>query len=194
MPSRVLSHFLDNVLPAIAEYEKAEEALSEAYVQSEGDASKWEAAGKTAKRKAADAAVAIDGLADRAANAFGGTPDDARAQVAALCEINGVARPGSIERICAVANAYKHDGPLRGKHPINSDQDILAAGAGYGVDTYGSGKFGGVEVLVTQRDGQVKKVMTDISYGIAGWLKLFAANGIALPQRSYKICWVDVPA
>jgi hypothetical protein len=29
-----------------------------------------------------------------------------------------------------VANAYKHAGPLRDKHPIASDSDILAAGAG----------------------------------------------------------------
>ncbi len=191
MASKVLSHFIDNVLPAIADYEKAEDELTEAHRQSGGDAKKWEEAGKTAKRKAADVAVAIDGLPYRAAKEFGGTADTVRADVAVLCSVNGIARPGSIERICAVANAYKHDGPLRVKHPINSDEDILAAGAGWGVDAFGAGKFGGVEVLVTERDGDVKKVMTDFSYGAAGWLQYFKAHGLVVEPR-YKICGVEV--
>jgi hypothetical protein len=192
MASNVLSHFVDNVLPSIADYEKAEDELSEAYRQSDGDATKWEWAGKTAKRKAADAAVAIDGLADRAAKAFGGTADAVRADVAVLCVVNGIARPGSIERLCAVANAYKHDGPLRSKHPIASDQDILSAGAGWGVDAYGSGKYGGVEVLATQRNGEVKKVMADLPYGVAGWLNYMATHGLVVPEPSYKICGIVV--
>lgn len=48
MASNVLSDFVDNVLPSIADYEKAEDELSEAYRQSGGDAT-----------------VAINGLADR---------------------------------------------------------------------------------------------------------------------------------
>lgn len=76
---------------------------------------------------------------------------------------------------------------LRPKHPINADEDILGAASGWGIDTYGSGKYGGVpEVLITRRDGRVRKAMTDMSYGIAGWLNYMAANGITAPELSYN--------
>jgi len=37
--------------------------------------------------------------------------------------------------------------PLNAKHPITSESDVLATGAGFGIDGYGVGKFSGVEVL-----------------------------------------------
>ena len=73
----------------------------------------WATAGQHAKRRAAEVAVAIDGLADRAANDLGTTPENVRNAVAPYCTIGSVARPGSIERVCAVANAYKHGGVMR---------------------------------------------------------------------------------
>jgi hypothetical protein len=95
-------------------------------------------------------------------DALFGSLVDGRNAVAPYCTIDSVARPGSIERVCAVANAYKHAGPLRSKHPVASESDILAAGAGYGIDGNGIGKFGGVEVLVTERGGSVRKFLGDV--------------------------------
>ncbi len=91
----------------------------------------------------------------------------------------------SIERLCAIANAYKHDGPLRAKYPSPPDQDILSAGAGWGVDAYGTGKYDAVEVLGTLRDGAVKNVMTDAD--------VFRRSR-RRAEPSYQICGVVVSA
>jgi hypothetical protein len=126
-----LAHLLNNVIPAARDYEQAEDALTRA-VQRDADPDSWAEEGQRAKRCAAEVAIAIDGLADRAASALSLTPDEVRAQVAHRCVIGGATRPGCIDRVCAVANAYKHAGPLLPKHPINSES--LATGAGYGID------------------------------------------------------------
>jgi hypothetical protein len=188
-----LHHLLTNVIPAAQDYDRAENELSAAFTQN-ADPAHWTTAGQHAKRRAAEVAVAIDGLADRAANDLGITPDNVRNAVAPYCTIDGVARPGSIERVCAVANAYKHAGPLRGKHPLASEADILATGAGYGIDGYGIGKFGGVEVLVIERDGTVRKFLGDVPWAIAGWFQFLAAQGAALPADEHRICGLCVKA
>jgi hypothetical protein len=193
MLKSALNHLLTNVIPAAQDYDRAENELSAAFAQN-ADPAHWATAGQQAKRHAAEVAVAIDGLADRAANDLGITPDNMRNAVAPYCTIDGVARPGSIERVCAVANAYKHAGPLRGKHPVASESDILATGAGYGIDGYGIGKFGGVEVLVTERDGTVRKFLGDVPWTIAGWFQFLLAQGAALPGHEYRICGLCVKA
>ncbi len=191
MLKSALNHLLTNVLPAAQDYDRAENELSAAYAQNP-DPVHWATAGQQAKRRAAEVAVAIDGLADRAANDLGITPESARNAVAPYCTIGSVARPGSVERVCAVANAYKHAGPLRGKHPIASESDILAAGAGYGIDGYGIGKFGGVEVLVTERGASVRKFLGDVPSAIAGWFQFLVAQGTTLPPDEYRVCGVCV--
>jgi hypothetical protein len=193
MLKSALNHLLTNVLPAAQDYDRAENELSAAFDQSP-DPVHWATAGQHAKRRAAEVAVAIDGLADRAANDLGTTPENVRNSVASYCTIGSVARPGSIERVCAVANAYKHAGPLRGKHPIASESDILAAGAGYGIDGYGIGKFGGVEVLVTERGGSVRKFLGDVPWAVAGWFRFLVAQGTTLPPDEYRVCGVCVKA
>jgi len=191
MLESALNHLLTNVLPAAQDYDHAENELSAAFARN-ADHANWATAGQRAKRRAAEVAVAIDGLADRAANDLGITPDNVRNAVVPYCTIDCVARAGSIKRVCAVANAYKHAGPLRGKHPVASETDILATGAGYGIDGYGIGKFGGVEVLVTERDGTVRKFLGDVPWAIAGWFQFLAVQGVALPPDEYRVCglWV----
>jgi hypothetical protein len=193
MLKSVLNHLLTNVIPAAQDYDRAENELSAAFAQN-ADPAHWATAGQHAKRRAAEVAVPIDGLADRAANDLGITPDNVRNAVAPYCTIDSVARPGSIERVCAVANAYKHAGPLRGKHPIASESAILATGAGYGIDGYSIGKFGGVEVLVTERDGTVRKFLGDVPWAIAGWFQFLAAQGASLPADEHRICGLCVKA
>ena len=75
------------------------------------------------------------------------------------------------ERVCAVANAYKHAVDCAANIQSLLNRDILATGAGYGIDGYGVGKFGGVEVLVTERDGTVRKFLGDVPWAIAGWFQ-----------------------
>jgi hypothetical protein len=186
-----LKHFLDNVLPAARDYERAEEELSAAFVR-DADPGSWQAEGQHAKRRAAEVAIAIDGLADRAGTALGLTPDEVRTQVGPHCIIGGVHRPGCIDRVCAVANAYKHAGPLRAKHPIASESDVLATGAGYGLDAWGVGKFSGVEVLVNQKDGNVRKFLADVPWAIAGWFQFLGMHGAALPTKDFVVCNLSV--
>jgi hypothetical protein len=128
------------------------------------------------------------------ASALGLTPDEVRAQVAYRCVIGDIARPGCIDRVCAVANAYKHAGPLRAKHPIDSESDVLATGAGYGIDGYGIGKFSGVEVLVNQKDGTTRKFLGDVPWSIAGWVRFLADHGAPAPATGCIVCGLEVNA
>jgi hypothetical protein len=191
MLTGVVEHLLDNVLPAANDYDQAERELSEAFKR-DADPINWAEAGNKAKRRAAEAAIAIDGLADRAASALGLAPDEVRRRVGPKCVIGTTDRAGSIERVCAVANAYKHSGPLRAKHPINSESDVLATGAGYGLDGYGVGKWSGVEVLVNQRDGAVKKFLGDVPWSIAGWFRFLNDCGASIPAGDYVVCGLRV--
>jgi hypothetical protein len=187
MLSHTSAHLINNVVPAANDYERAENELSGALARN-ADPQTWIAEGQLAKRRAAEVAIAIDGLADRAASALGLTPDAVRAQVAVRSIIDGSLRSGCIERVCAVANAYKHSGPLRAKHPISSESDVLATGAGYGIDGYGVGKFSGVEVLVNQKDGSVWKFLGDVPWSIAGWFRFLADRGAPLPAKDCVVC------
>jgi hypothetical protein len=187
----VVEHLLNNVVPAARDYEHAENALTAAFAK-DADPKSWADEGQHAKRRAAEVAIAIDGLADRAASVLGLTPDEVRVQVTGRCLIGGVGRPGCVDRVCAVANAYKHAGPLRAKHPITSESDVLATGAGYGIDAYGVGKFGGVEVLVNQKDGTVKKFLADVPWSMAGWFQFLADKGASIPSSDYIVCGLQV--
>jgi hypothetical protein len=93
---------LNNVLEAAIEYQKAEEALTLAH-----QAGKWDGEAKTAKRKAGELAVAIDGLTDRAHLEFKATKGNIRADVSLLCFWPGstTSRHEAFERVHAVADA-----------------------------------------------------------------------------------------
>lgn len=183
MFTRTRDHFLTNVLSAVDEYASAEATLSAALQEAGGDKSKCPADAERAKRRAADAAVAIDGLADRAAKATGRNPNDIRAAVSKLCEIDGKRREGTVERVCAVANAYKHDQLDNKRHPITSNDDVLVVGAGYGIDSFSAGKFDGIEVMVHQTDGKKRKFLADVPFAVAGWVNFLEGHGVALPSN-----------
>ena len=190
---RVLDHLLSKVIPAARDYDRAEQELSEAFNLS-SEPERWRVAGEHAKRRAAEVAVAIDGLPDRAAQHLRTTSDEIRKAVSLCCVINGTARAGSIERVCAVANAYKHVGPLWTKHPIKSEDDILCTGAGYSVDSVGIGKNGGVEVLTIERDGTLRKFLGDVPWAIAAWFNFLGQHGAELPKAEVHVCGVCVKA
>jgi len=181
------------VLPAARDYERAEHDLSAAFAR-DADPQSWIAEGQQAKRRAAEVAIAIDGLADRAAAALRLTPDEVRTRVGQRCILGTAHRAGCIDRVCAVANAYKHAGPLRSKHPIESESDVLATGAGYGIDAFGVGKCSGVEVLVNQRDGTIRKSLADVPWSIAGWFQFLADSGAVIPVQDYVVCNMRVHA
>jgi hypothetical protein len=192
MLKATVDHLIANVIPAARDYDNAETTLSAAFAAANCDPAKCQTECETAKRRAAEVAVAIDGLADRASRALGTTPNAIRAQVAPLCGINGAVRQGCIDRVCAVANAYKHDVLDNPKHPIRSDADVLVVGAGYGVDVYGAGKFGGIEVMVHQTDGEQRKFLADMPYAIAGWFAFLRQQGVPLPSDRVTVCGLPV--
>jgi hypothetical protein len=194
MLQRTLDHFLKSVLPAAGDYHSAETALSMAYTAAGNVQHKCLAEANNAKRQAANVAIAIDGLADRAANAFNATPQSIRDQVSALCVIDGVKREGCLARICAVANAYKHDELNDPKHPIKSNDDVLVVGGGYGVDGFGIGKYSGIEVMVHQTDGDKRKFLGDVPFAIAGWISFLKKHGAELPNGTIMVCGMRVSA
>ncbi|MBK3799945.1 hypothetical protein GAY33_11990 [Azospirillum brasilense] len=178
-----VGHLVHNVLEAAADYEQAERDLSAAYAADPAP-SAWEAAARKAKRRAAELAVAIDGLTDRAAIGLGASKTAVRTRVSILC----AARPGAFERVWSAANAYKHKNLKDPRMVVASDDDVLAVGLGYGLDGFGVGKFGGVEVIVRDRAGASWKFLGDVPAVIGAWFRFLAAEGALLPDGPIMVC------
>ena len=192
MLQRPLHHVFENVLPAAADYLAAEQELSAAYTAAASDLSACRVEAAKAKRLAANVAVAIDGLADRAGNALQLAPNAVRQQVGPLCSLGTSPRAGCIERVRAVADAYKHDELTNSQHPITSNDDVLVVAPGYGIDGYGDGKFGGVEMCVDQDTGELRKFLGDVPAAVRGWLRFLSHNGAAVPPGEITVCHVKV--
>jgi hypothetical protein len=99
-------------------------------------------------------------LADRAKGELGIKIDLVRTQAAALCEIKGVKRDGC--RVRGVANAYEHQDFTGERLPILSNDDVLAAALGYGLEGYGVAKPGGVEIIVNEKGRERRKFLADL--------------------------------
>lgn len=192
MLQRTLDHLFDNVLPAAAEYLAAEQELSAAYTAAASDLSACKADAAKAKRLAANVAVAIDGLTDRAGNALQLAPNAVRQQVGPLCSLGILQRAGCIERVRAVADAYKHDKLNNPQHPITSNDGVLVVAPGYGIDGWGVGKMGGVEVCVDQNSGELRKFLGDVPAAVRGWLQFLSSNGVAIPAAEVTVCNLKV--
>jgi hypothetical protein len=186
MLNSAVDHLLHNVLPAAVDYIAAEDMLSLAYKSSVLTAD-WDTEARLAKRRAAELAIAIDGLPDRCKKDLGLTVVHIRASVATLCIFPGATslRQGSLERVRGVANAYKHENLSDPTLPIMSEADILVVGLGYGLDGFGVGKCGGVEVLVREKSGLSWKFLGDAPTTIAAWFRFLRARGAVLPAGPY---------
>jgi len=179
------------VLPAAADYEAAEDALTQAHRDSPNPELQQKA-GELAIRRACEVAVAIDALIDRAALELNIRIPDMRARIDPLCAIETYLRDGAIVRVSGAANAYKHGNLDANRHPISSDGDVLATSAGYGIDGYGLGKYAGIEVILTLKGGEQRKFIPDVQYAIAGWLRLLKIEGTPLPAAPIMVLGVDV--
>lgn len=193
MLADTVDHLLNNVLPAAADYETAEDELTAAYNADQAPAS-WEPAARTARRRASELAIAIDGLTDRFANEVGETKTAVRSAVSALCYWPGSTnmRRGAHDRVRGVANVYKHQAVSDPTLPVTSENDILVVGLGYGLDGYGVGKPGGVEVLVRERTGDEHKFLGDAPVAVSAWFKLLASRGAVLPAQTYCVSGLQV--
>lgn len=187
------NHHTHNVLAAANDYYAAEQELTRAYNTDRTPAS-WEAEARTAKRRAAEIAISIDGLADRCHHELGISLTEIRNAVSALCVWPGTnaARIGCLPRVRGVANAYKHENLSDPNLPIASDADVLVVGAGYGIDGFGVGKPGGVEVLVRETGGDLRKFSGDAPVAIAAWFKYLAAKGATISGDPVQVCGVQV--
>jgi hypothetical protein len=185
-----IQHLWSNVLDAAREYSRAEAKLSQAEATGA-----WDKEGLTAKRKAAELAIAIDGLSDRAHCESSLTVEVIRKDVSALCywPRSQDLRPQALERVQSVANAYKHY-HLDNKRTnvIDSFDDVLTVGLGYGLDGYGVGKYEGVEVLVRDKTGKLWKFQGDAPTVICAWLRYLKDNGGCMPLDPLEVCGVRV--
>ncbi|PHS28012.1 MAG: hypothetical protein COA84_03165 [Robiginitomaculum sp.] len=193
MPVETLSHLIYDVLPAAEDYEKAELRLSQEH-DPDKPVSDWMVAARGAKRRAAQLAVSIDGLTDRFADEQNLTVKSIRRSITNHCLWPGTETPrlGAHERVRAVANAYKHYNLSNPNLLIDHNDDVIAAGAGYGIDGYGVGKCGGVEILVNQKDGEVFKFLGDVPVAISAWFKFLGHQGVQIPPGSYMVCGIEV--
>jgi hypothetical protein len=194
MLGKTVDHLIANILPAAADYAAAEDVLTQVYRNDPAPAA-WEAAARMAKRRAAEAAIAVDGLTDRFKIALGDTKADIRSRIASFCfwPNSDAPRPGAHERIRGVANAYKHQNLSDLTLPILSTDDVLVVGSGWNVDAWGVGKYGGLpEVLVSETAGGLFKFLGDVPVAIAAWFHFLAAQGAALPPGPVHCCNLEV--
>ena len=194
MLETTVDHLIHNVLPAAADYSAAERVLTQTF-STDNTPTAWDAAARTAKRRAAEVAIAIDALTDRCYGELGLTKAVVRNDISALCVWPGsiTARAGAHDRIRGVSNAYKHQNLNDPALPITSENDVLVVGSGWGADAYGVGKYGGVpEVLVLETAGQMWKFLGDVPTAIAAWFRFIAATGVILPLGPFEVCGLQV--
>jgi hypothetical protein len=191
MLAKTVDHLVNDVIASAKDYDAAERALTDAWERTK-DLAQCGAEAREAKRRAAQVAIAIDGLADRAKDELGISIDQVRTQVAALCEIDGTKRDGCLDRVRGVANAYKHQSLNDPRLPILSNDDVLAAGLGYGLDGYGIGKCSGVEIIVHEKGGDRWKFLGDVPWAIAGWFRYLRYHGATIPPARYEACSLRV--
>lgn len=191
MVTQTTDFLFDYVLPAADDYLLAENQLSQAFVAT-GTLTSCQLQVNHAVRRACEVAVAIDSLVDRAHIETGQPMATIRSSVDKLCVIGSYHRQDALARVSAAANTYKHLHLTNPRHPISSFGNVLAVGAGFGVDGYGIGKFSGVEVILTQNNGLQRKFLGDVPYSIRGWLSYLNANGANLPNASITVCQVQV--
>lgn len=181
--TRTLRHFVEIALPEAAAYEKAELDLSSAYLQHR-DLSLCSRQAVDARRIAGNLAVAIDGLADRAALDLGGSTTRAQAIQLVSPSVTfgpgGLDRPDCLKRITGTAVVRRHAIAKDPKVLIKSEDDVLAVGLGYGLDAYGVGKDGGPEVLVQDAAGQKWKFLGDAYCALSGWAQFLSSRGVPL--------------
>lgn len=193
MLGHAVEHLIHNVLPAASDYATAERELTQAYREAHSEQG-WESAARTAKRRASELAIAIDGLTDRCTADTGFTKNSIRRAISELCYWPGGTslRAGAHDRIRAIANAYKHRTLSDPSLPIASEDDILVVGLGFGLEASGVGKWGGVEVLVQEKSGDRKKFIGDAPVVIGAWFRFLAAQGVTLPSRPIFVCNLQV--
>lgn len=187
MLDNAVDHLIHNVLPSAVDYDAAEAALSQAHA-ADATPSAWEPAGRLAKRRAAELAIAIDGLTDRCERDFGRSTKSIRASVAVYCSF----RPDCIERVRGIANAYKHSDLSDASLPISSERDVLVVALGWGIEGYGVGKYGGYEVVIKDKTGKSWKFLGDAPAAIAGWFCFLEHKGAILPSGKYHVCGLQV--
>jgi hypothetical protein len=188
------SHLINNVLPAAAEYERAEELLSRAY-GTNPEAEAWHVEALNAKRKAAELAIAIDGLTDRAQRDLNLVDKNRiRADVGTLCFYPNTTalRPDALERMRGVANAYKHCNLSDPTLPISSENDVLVVALGYGLEGFGVGKYACAEVVVRDKAQEPWKFLGDVPAVVSAWFRYLSAKGHALPSGPYHVCGLQV--
>ncbi len=170
----VLQHIQAYVLPTIRDYERAEIALTRASRSSAID-SDWAIEANEAKRHAAQAAIALDGLVDRFELAYAVSKEDIRKELEQSCIVQN--RPGAAARVSGVANAYKHAQLNQNRHPIKSWAEVKAIAPGYGIDGFGVGKMGEPEVVTKDASsGEEFKFLGDIPVLFQSFIWILSAR------------------
>jgi hypothetical protein len=188
---KTVDHLINDVLLAANEYDTAERALTIVWCKTK-DLVQCDAEAREAKRRAAQVAIAIDGLADRAKGELGIGIDQVRIEVATMCEINGTKRNGCLDRVRGVANAYKHHILDDSRLPILTNDDVLAAGLGWGLEGYGVGKASHPEIIVNEKGGERRKFLGDVPWAIAGWFRYLKNHRATIPPTRYDVCGLRV--
>jgi hypothetical protein len=69
---------------------------------------------------------------------------------------------------------------------------VFFFGAGYGVDGFGVGNFGGMETLMRDKSGHVWKFFGDVPCAIYGWVAFLREQGVSLPGLKHMVCNLEI--
>ena len=146
-------HFNEIVLPAINEYDQAEEALSRAACNKTPE---LVSARYTALRHGASAAIFLHHFADIVAHRPPGNIPDFEGDVGKVRQWLKQYGADDVNLLRDVADALKH-AVLNPDRPrdVPKAEAVIAIGRAYGAGRYGEGKFGGTdEVWIFANSGQ----------------------------------------
>ncbi len=96
-------------------------------------------------------------------------------------------RADALERVRGVANSYKHQNLSDPNLPISSERDVLVTGMSFGKDAFGVGKYSGVEVFVTDKNGKSWKFLADAPVAIAAWFRFLGTQNASLPTDPFRL-------
>lgn len=188
---RAVDRFESRVLPTAIDYEIAEIALSEAI--EEGSEAVVHNARREVLRRGMQLASAIQNFVDYTLDAAGFSSKSVL--IERLDQLTWF-EPGGDLRACfwrlnAAANVEKHSG-RKSDRIIRDENDVLVVGAGFGVDGFGVGKFGGEELLLNSSDGKTYKFIGDAAAALLAGARYLTEAGYPPELPSHPILGVDL--
>jgi len=173
----ILDHFESVVRPALRNYARAEDALTEAV--SSGDEKTVYDARRAVMLAARQAVDVLHHFADFVLKEPSTLPfskiEDVRTALNAQCVfLRTTTFADDVALLRDVADAFKHHKPDRPSASVVVSTDVVPACRGWGTLRWGEGKWGGADqVILTMRNGDRRALSSVLQNVFDAWMTLF---------------------